>query len=253
MDNVLCLDDPEIIHLIPDRPNVALQLVEVPENYERELTWVADVLKDNAQNIKCVVYVRTITTCFKLYKWLKTYLGKAAYSGEEIRDNLILDMVHSSTPQDAKDKLMADFPKKDSKVRLIVATIAFGMGVNIPDIDIVVHWGLPGTLLLYWQESGRAGRDGRQALSVCYAFKKSITTCNEASFKDIVTKHTTGCLRKLVLENFVINGVGKEDIEQLSSRKCCTGCDGPCQCCLCLCCCRCHEQCTCENKGGDLV
>jgi len=82
--------------------------------------------------------------------------------GQVLRDCGIQCLVyHAGLPHKIRQEVQERF--SDSSDPIIVATNAFGMGVDRPDLRFVVHWDIPGSLEAYYQEVGRAGRDGERA------------------------------------------------------------------------------------------
>lgn len=61
---------------------------------------------------------------------------------------------------------MEFFRQRDSNIRIVFATTAFGMGLDISDIRQIIHVGLPSEIEIYVQESGRGGRDGQPCKAV---------------------------------------------------------------------------------------
>jgi ATP-dependent DNA helicase RecQ len=95
-----------------------------------------------------IIYAATVKTVEALYEWLKTFEFKIAkYHGR----------LRASERKETQERFM------DGELKAIIATNAFGMGIDKPDIRFVVHYQMPGSLEAYYQESGRAGRDGLQA------------------------------------------------------------------------------------------
>ncbi|CAN0219814.1 unnamed protein product, partial [Scytosiphon promiscuus] len=87
-------------------------------------------------------------------------------------------------------------------VQVVIATIAFGMGIDKPDVRVVIHWGLPKTVEAYYQQTGRAGRDGLPANSALLAAMEKFAT-------------SAGCRRRALLGYFG---------EDMGDAKC-DGCD----------------------------
>ena len=111
---------------------------------------------------RMIIFTRSISMAGNIYLYFMSKLGEDA---TEPRDapNLsafrIVDMFASVIEKDHKESIIRLFTR-DSHLRLVIATIAFGMGVDLPDVRQVISVGCPDDVESYIQETGRAGRDG---------------------------------------------------------------------------------------------
>ena len=108
-----------------------------------------------------IVYVRSRRRCREIADLLR-------------REGISAEFYHAGLDPEEKD-LRQNLWKEDS-VRIMVATNAFGMGIDKPDVRTVVHYDLPSSLEEYYQEAGRAGRDGRESFAVVIASPRDKAT-----------------------------------------------------------------------------
>ena len=85
----------------------------------------------------------------------------------------MVDCYTGSTDQHVRDVILKQF-STPSCLRVTIATVAFGLGVNCPDIRRIMHFGIPEDIETYVQQVGRAGRDGKTSCLLAKGFIRGI-------------------------------------------------------------------------------
>lgn len=137
---------------------------------------------------------------------------------------------HAGLPQNVRAKRQEDFVK--GRVDVITATIAFGMGINVPNVRFVIHYDLPKSIEQYYQEIGRAGRDGlashalllygaRDIDKIRYFFYESADRAKDEALLQSMIKYASDrtCRRRALLSYF-----GEEAAAGNSGEPCCDFC-----------------------------
>ena len=87
--------------------------------------------------------------------------------------------------------------QSQSRLRVVIVAVAFGMGINCPDVSQVIHLRCSCSLLNYAQESGRCGRDGRQAVAKLYYSNREFGICSSKSNRK-TTKYQSEIQRRRI-------------------------------------------------------
>ncbi|RUL96151.1 DNA helicase RecQ, partial [Rhizobium chutanense] len=136
----LGLDDAEVFTTSFDRPNIAYEIVERDQPRQQLLRFLSGH-KGNSGIVYCLSRAKVEDTA----EWL---------NGQGIRARAY----HAGMDRAVRDANQDAFLKEENLC--LVATVAFGMGIDKPNVRYVAHLDLPGSVEAYYQETGRAGRDG---------------------------------------------------------------------------------------------
>ncbi|MDB4952243.1 MAG: helicase [Gemmatimonadetes bacterium] len=144
--SVLAMHDPQVIVRGVDRPNLRWEVAHAPDPAAKMRLLLARVRAEPLGSI--IVYTEYRGDAEQVAGWLRaTGLRTAAY--------------HAGLSAAERRRVQQGFMA--GEIPLIAATSAFGMGIDKQDVRLVAHYAFPGTLESYYQEAGRAGRDGDPA------------------------------------------------------------------------------------------
>jgi ATP-dependent DNA helicase RecQ len=140
------------------RPNLSYSVFNVASKQTKLLTILKNVSGSGIVYCKSRKHTKEIADLLKLHA-------------------LNADFYHAGLSNDERNTKQENWIK--NKTRIICCTNAFGMGIDKPDVRVVVHYDVPDCLENYYQEAGRCGRDGKRAYAVLLYNDKEITTLLE--------------------------------------------------------------------------
>ena len=150
IQDILNIPNPKIFKRSFLRENLKITIKDRKKDTIKE---IANLLENKYKNQSAIIYANSRKDCEKQTIKLKE-LGINA------------DFFHAGLSSKKRNQVQTDW--LENKVQVIVATIAFGMGIDKPDVRVVFHYNLPKSLEGYYQEIGRAGRDSKLSDCILY-------------------------------------------------------------------------------------
>ena len=242
LTKALNLEKPCIVKADLDRPNIFLHKEKRKsassgvDSYDSILYPIAKDLKTKLADYPLTLIYLPLKWCGYAFKLFLDVLGDASYfpvNAEKIPENCLFGQFHAPQTEQMKQQMLQQLTCKSSKstIRVVFATIAIGIGVNIPSIRQVIHIGAPRTLESYYQEIGRGGRDGKSTKAFLYYNGQDIAANKPGMTNEMrnFCLDESECLRKRLMA--YLGSCGTKS--KTDAHSCCSNCFRKCQCAAC--------------------
>ena len=206
----------------PDKPNikhVSLRLNN--QDFDKAFSLLTEELANNGKDCeRVIIYCQSRKIVAELYGMFCSEVPKSFH--------IHFEMYHTNTQNEVQEKIIEDFAKPDGQIRILIATIAFGMGVDVKGCNSAVIVGRPTDLEDYVQLSGRIGRDGKSSTAILLRYpgdavgKKMMPEMLNFGKGEV-------CRRQAILQSFGGPSIQRSD-SLVAKHLCCDICAKQCDC-----------------------
>ncbi|TMW69508.1 hypothetical protein Poli38472_001664 [Pythium oligandrum] len=187
------------------RENLHLSVVHVTSNEERlaklcDLLAPSKISKTSAINGAMIMYVHQQWQTEAMATLLQERLAvKSPSAWGNTTSKRKIAFYHANMEAEAKEKVRLGF--LNGRIKLVIATIAFGMGIDKQNVRLVIHYHVPSSIEHYLQQVGRAGRDGKPARAVLYLLDDDVRSFRSLLFSNALHISQLERLMKLLVKD----------------------------------------------------
>ena len=167
---ILGMRDYVLVERSPDKPNVYLVCQEFQSLQETFGPVVERLRIERVAMGRIIIFCKKRHLCSQIYSYFQYCLGdyftEPPNEKDTIPEHRLVDMFTSGTHPDVKEKIVKSFKSSTAPLRIVVATIAFSMGIDCHNVRQTIHIGPPEDVESYIQQIGRCGRDNKPACAL---------------------------------------------------------------------------------------